>query len=113
MTLLLPLLAFLFGSLLVAAAALALAPARSPRRIERRLGEVTGTRTEPAESDETVRQGVHRHDEEDRQRRAAIAARKWASCSSGWCTPATAASEALVVFFGIRLGCARLCFRAC
>ena len=41
MTRLLPLLAFLFGSLLIAAAALAFAPGASA--IERRLGEVTGT----------------------------------------------------------------------
>ena len=41
MTLILPLLAFVFASLLVAAAAMMLAPRASA--IERRLGEVTGT----------------------------------------------------------------------
>jgi hypothetical protein len=40
---LLPLLAFLFASLLIAAGAMALAPA-SEATIERRLGEVSGTR---------------------------------------------------------------------
>jgi hypothetical protein len=40
---LLPVLAFLFASLLIAAGAMALAPA-STATIERRLGEVSGTR---------------------------------------------------------------------
>ncbi len=42
MTLLLPLLAFAFGSLLVAAAAMALAPTSAATTIGRRLGEITG-----------------------------------------------------------------------
>ena len=46
MTLLLPLLAFVFASLLVAAAAMALSPGMAGT-IERRLGEVTGTRAKP------------------------------------------------------------------
>ena len=54
--LLLPLLAFLFASLLVAAAALALSPAGGTT-IERRLGEVTGTpvRRRPTIRDTTAR----------------------------------------------------------
>ena len=47
MVLLLPLLAFLFASLLVAAAAMALSPAGAAT-IERRLGEVTSSPTKQA-----------------------------------------------------------------
>jgi tight adherence protein C len=48
---LLPLLAFLFASLLIAAGAMALAPA-SEATIERRLGEVSGTRRKEKTEDE-------------------------------------------------------------
>ena len=48
--LLIPILAFLFASLLVAAAAFAFAPAHGAA-IEQRLGEVTGTRPRSSESD--------------------------------------------------------------
>jgi hypothetical protein len=49
-TLLLPVLAFLFGSLLIAAAAMAFAPAAATA-IERRLGEVTGTRVKASDDE--------------------------------------------------------------
>ena len=48
--LLIPILAFLFASALVAAAAFAFAPANGSA-LEQRLGEVTGTRTKTSESD--------------------------------------------------------------
>src|SRR3977135_1264537 len=47
---LLPLLAFLFGALLIAAAAMAFAPSASTA-LERRLGEVTGTRVKVSSDD--------------------------------------------------------------
>ena len=46
MTILLPLLGFIFVSLLVAGAAMAMSPS-SAGTIERRLGEVTAARTDP------------------------------------------------------------------
>ncbi len=52
---LLPLLAFLFGSLLIAAGALALSPGATAA-IERRLGEVTGARVKERDDERRIRQ---------------------------------------------------------
>jgi tight adherence protein C len=106
--LLLPVLAFLFVVLLVTAGAMALAPAQGGT-IEQRLGELTGAR-------------VKRPDEERAYGRAVLEALK----RVGNVAPRSAKEmgklqkrlvaagyrnhEALVVFFGIRIGCAFLVF---
>ena len=105
---LLPLLAFLFASLLVAAAAMALSPSGTAT-IERRLGEVTGTRVkqtaeelgyERAVVDALKRigsVGPHSPSEMGKLRQKLVRA--------GY-----RSHEAVAVFFGIRLGFALLCF---
>ena len=108
MTLLLPLLAFLFASLLIAGGAMVFSP-HGETAIERRLGEVTGVREKPVEQD--VSYG-----------RAAIATLK----KIGAVAPRSAAEmsklqqrlvsagyrsrEALPIFFGIRIAAALLFF---
>ena len=92
MTMLLPLLAFLFGSLLIAAAAMAFAPAAAAA-IERRLGEVTGARVKASDDEPGYDRVDDRRAEEDRQRWRRSRDRRWASCSSGWSRPATAAAK--------------------
>jgi tight adherence protein C len=107
-TLLLPILAFLFASLLVAAGALALAPA-GEATIERRLGEVTGGRvkepTEHAGYDKAVL---------DALKKIGNVAPRAASETSKLRQKLVAAGyrnhEALPIFFGIRLGFAILLF---
>ena len=108
MMLLLPLLAFLFASLLVAAAALALAPSGAAT-IERRLGEATGAR-------------VRQPSDEPRYDRVILdALKKFGSVAPQspkemgklqrkLVTAGFRAHEAVAVFFGIRLACALLAF---
>ena len=105
MTLLLPLLAFAFASLLVAAAAMALAP--SPEAtIERRLGELTGV-------------PMHQPIEDAGHGKSLIAAFKRLGAMAPKASAAETSKlrqrlvaagyrggEALVIFFGIRLGAA-------
>jgi tight adherence protein C len=102
--LLLPILAFLFGSLLIAGAAMALAPAAATA-VERRLSEVTGTPVKAA-------------DEEDGHTRAILDTLKkfgamapqskseMGKLQRRLVTAGYRKHEAVAVFFGIRLGCA-------
>ncbi|HET6957349.1 MAG TPA: type II secretion system F family protein [Vicinamibacterales bacterium] len=108
MTLLLPLLAFLFGSLLIAAAAMAFAPAATTA-IERRLGEVTGTRVKASNDDpgydrvmiDTLKK-IGNMAPQSRSEMGKLQARLVAA---GY-----RSHEAVTVFFGIRLGCALVVF---
>ena len=106
--LLIPLLAFLFASLLVAAAAMAFAPADGAA-LERRLGEVTGTRPKAAESD-----GGYGKAFIGTLKRIGNAAPKSPSemgkLQQKLVHAGYRSREALVIFFGIRLGIAGLCF---
>ena len=101
---LLPVLAFLFGSLLIAAAAMALAPAATAT-IERRLGEVTGTRVKASGDDP----GYDRVVLDTLKRLGAMAPQSRAEMGKLQQRLVTAGyrqHEAIAVFFGIRLGCA-------
>jgi len=106
--LLLPLLAFLFASLLVAAAALALSPAGGTT-IERRLGEVTGTPVRPPTDDpgynRAILDGLKRFG-----RVAPQSAGEMGKLQKRLVTAGFRAHEAVAVFLGIRLGCALLAF---
>jgi tight adherence protein C len=107
--LLLPLLAFLFASLVIAATAMALSPS-GVGTIERRLGEVIvgGTADVPTEDkgynlailDALKRIG----------RVAPKSAKETGKLQQRLITAGYRGKEALVVFFGIRLGCAILAF---
>src|SRR5205823_5096559 len=104
MTMFIAALAFLFGLLIVAAAALVLAPAGTSA-IERRLGEVTGVSTAPAEPDFEYQRAIvgtlkrigsfapKSPSEMGKLRRLLVAA--------GY-----RGTDAMIVFFGIRLGLA-------
>jgi tight adherence protein C len=106
--LLLPLLGFIFVSLLVMAAAMALSPATGGT-IERRLGEITGMRPKEVAEDSGYRQVMidslkrigavapHSSSEMGKLQRKLL----WAGYRS---------HEAITVFFGIRIGCALLGF---
>jgi tight adherence protein C len=107
-TLLLPLLAFLFGSLLIAAAAMAFAPGATAT-IERRLGEVTGTPVKTSDSDP----GYDRVMIDTLKKFGAMAPQSRSELGKLQQRLVTAGyrkHEALAVFFGIRLGCALLVF---
>jgi tight adherence protein C len=107
-TLLLPLLAFLFGSLLIAAAAMAFAPGATAA-IERRLGEVTGTKVKASDSDP----GYDRVMIDTLKKFGAMAPQSRSELGKLQQRLVTAGyrkHEALAVFFGIRLGCALLVF---
>ncbi|MCC7416571.1 MAG: type II secretion system F family protein [Acidobacteria bacterium] len=105
---LIPVLAFIFVSLLVAAAALAFAPGEAAT-IERRLGEVVGGAHErPADDKPSYARVV------DTLKRLGNAAPRSASemgklqrklVNAGYRSP-----EAVAVFFGLRAGVAVLCF---
>ena len=104
MTVLIVLLAFMFGSLLVTAAALALAP-DAVGAMERRLGEVTGTMMKrPAEDagyDKKIVNALKRLGE--------IAPRSMSEkgkLQKRLITAGYRSHEALIVFFGVRLGVA-------
>ena len=106
--LLLPLLGFIFVSLLVMAAAMALSPATGGT-IERRLGEITGMRPKEVAEDSGYRQVMidslkrigavapHSASEMGKLQRKLL----WAGYRS---------HEAITIFFGIRIGCALLGF---
>ena len=106
--LLLPLLAFLFASLMVAAAALALSPSGGAT-IERRLGEVTGTRvrlpTDDPGYDRVILDALKRFGSVAPQSTNEMGKLQRKLVTAGF-----RAHEAVAVFFGIRLGCALLAF---
>ena len=108
MTMLLPLLAFLFGSLLIAAAAMALAPAEGAA-IERRLDEVTGTRakTEAGDSgyDRRIIDTLKKFGAMAPQSRSEMGKLQQRLVTAGY-----RKHEAIAVFFGLRLGCALVAF---
>jgi tight adherence protein C len=107
-SLLLPLLAFVFGSLLITAAAMAFAPGATAT-IERRLGEVTGTKVKSADSDP----GYDRVMIDTLKKFGAMAPQSRSELGKLQQRLVTAGyrkHEALAVFFGIRLGCALLVF---
>ena len=108
MLFLLPLLAFLFASLLVAGGAMALAP-NAALTVERRLGEVTGTdaRRPAAEA------GYHRAVIDALKRIGNMAPRSVSEMGKLQQKLTHAGfrnREAIVIFFGIRLGFALLLF---
>jgi tight adherence protein C len=107
--LLIPLLAFLFASLLVAAAAMALAPANAAT-IERRLSEVlTGERVaQPADDpgyNRVVIDTLKKIGRVAPQSPAEMGKLQRKLTMAGY-----RSHEAIAVFFGIRLGCALLVF---
>jgi tight adherence protein C len=107
-TLLLPLLAFLFVSLLVAAAAMALSPAGAAT-IERRLGEMTDGRAKaPVEES-----GLGRAAIDALKKIGSVApqsAKEMGKLQQKLVTAGYRSREAVVIFFGVRLGCAFLAF---
>ena len=107
MILLLPLLAFLFASLLVTAAALALSP-NAASTIEQRLGEVTGmamNRAEEAAYGKAVIDALKRLGNIAPKSVKEMGKLKQRLVVAGFRNP-----EALVVFFGIRIGVALAAF---
>ena len=105
---LLPLLAFLFGSLLIAAAAMAFAPGATTA-IERRLGEVTGTRVKASTDDP----GYDRVMIDTLKKFGAMAPQsrsEMGKLQQRLVTAGYRGHEAVAVFFGIRLGCALAVF---
>ena len=108
MIVLLPLLAFVFASLVVAAGAMALSPGESVT-IERRLGEVTGTRIKRPFEDS----GYDRVAVDWLKRIGNMAPRspkEMGKLQQKLTYAGFKGREALVVFFGIRLGLALLFF---
>jgi tight adherence protein C len=107
-TILLPLLAFLFASLLVAAGAMVLSPGAAAT-VERRLGEVTGTRVkrrfEDAGYDKVLVDTLKRIGNMAPRSPKEMGKLQQKLTYAGYRN-----REALVVFFGIRLGCALLMF---
>jgi tight adherence protein C len=101
---LLPFLAFLFGSLLIAAGALALSPGATAT-IERRLGEVTGTRVKERE-DEDGYDKVFIDTMKKIGNVAPRSSKELGKLQQRLITAGYRGSEALIVFFGIRLACA-------
>jgi len=101
-------LAFLFGTLLVAAAAMALSPG-SAATIERRLGEVTGTRIkgrfEDAAYDKMVITAMKRIGRAGPKSSSEMSKLQQRLVAAGY-----RSSEALAVFLGIRVGLAVLAF---
>ena len=109
MELLLPILAFLFASLLVAAGAMMFAPGAVTATVERRLGEVAGGRVK-----ETSEDGGHMRAVLDALKRVGDVAPRVASetgkLRQKLVTAGYRKHEALTIFFGIRLGVALLFF---
>ena len=100
MTLLLPLLVFLFVSVLVAAGAMALTPSTSA--IERRLGEVIGEAARPVPATSNIRDAVM----DWLKRLGAVAPRSTAEMGRLQQRLVTAGyrrREAVIVFFGLRI----------
>lgn len=107
MTLLLPLVAFLIASVLVGAAAYAFAPG-GVSAIERRLAEVVGTREKAAEDPaytKAVVKALKRIGSAAPQSGSEVGKLRQRLLAAGY-----RGSEALVVFFGIRVAFAVLCF---
>jgi tight adherence protein C len=105
---LLPLLAFVFASLLIAAGAMALAPS-SGASVERRLGEVTGTQVKRAFADA----GYDKIFVDTLKRIGNVAPRsskEMGKLQQKLVYAGYRSREALVIFFGIRLGFALLLF---
>jgi tight adherence protein C len=103
-TMLLPLLAFLFASLLIAAGAMAMAPAAAVT-IERRLGEVTGGRVKASGDDP----GYNRVMIDTLKKFGNVAphmASEMGKLQRRLVTAGYRSHEAVAIFFGIRLGCA-------
>ena len=104
MTLLLPLLAFMFASLLIAAGAMAMAPAAAVT-IERRLDEVTGGRVKTPGDDP----GYNRAIIDTLKRFGNVAphmASEMGKLQRRLVTAGYRNHEAVAIFFGIRLACA-------
>jgi tight adherence protein C len=107
MTLLLPLIGFIFVSLLVIAGAMALAPSGGSA-LERRLGEVTAARTDHSDEpppDRTVIQALKRMGA-----MAPRSAKELGKLQQRLVVAGYRSREALVVFFGLRLGLALIFF---
>jgi tight adherence protein C len=107
MTILLPLVGFIFISLLVIAGAMALAPSGATA-IQRRLGEVTSVRVEQSDEpppDRTVIEALKRMGA-----MAPRSAKELGKLQQRLVTAGYRTREALVIFFGIRLACAVGCF---
>jgi tight adherence protein C len=108
-TLLLPLLAFLFASLVVAATAMALAP-NGAATIERRLGEViVGGHVDAGPDD----RGYDRAIVDALKRIGRVAprsAKEVGKLQQRLITAGYRGNEAIIVFFGIRLTCALMAF---
>jgi tight adherence protein C len=108
MTILLPLLAFLFMSLLVTAAAMALSPGAAAA-IQRRLGEIRGTSempaAEPAPYERMVVDSLKRLGRFAPKSPSELGRLRTKLVTAGY-----RGTEALPIFIGIRLGCALLFF---
>ena len=107
MTILLPLVGFVFISLLVIGGAMALAPSGGTA-LARRLGEVTSARTDQSDEpppDRTVIDALKRMGA-----MAPRSAKELGKLQQRLVTAGYRSREAMVVFFGIRLGFAVLCF---
>jgi tight adherence protein C len=109
-TFVLPLLAFLFAALLITAGAMALSPAQGGA-IAQRLGELSGTRVKRPDDDPGYERVVI-----DTLKRVGNIAPSSATEMGKLQQRLVAAGyrnhEALIVFFGIRLGCAFVAFAA-
>ena len=107
---LLPILAFVFGSLVVTALAIAFAPAGATA-IERRLGDVTGAALEPSRPElgygKAMLEGLKRLGAAAPRLESEIGKLQQRLVSAGF-----RSNEALVVFFGIRIGAALTAFAA-
>ena len=108
MIVLLPLLAFAFGSLLIAAGAMVMWP-RSAAAVERRLNEIAGDHAGSAVQDRSYRRSLT-----DRVKRLGELVPKSASETGKLQRKLVAAGyrqhEAIWIFFGIRIGVALACF---
>ena len=108
MTMLLPLLAFVFGSLVITAAAMAFATGGATT-IERRLGEVTGRRVKASADDpgydRVMIDTLKKFGAMAPQSRSEMGKLQRKLVTAGFRT-----HEAVAVFFGIRLGCALAVF---
>ena len=106
MVVLLPILAFLFVSLLITAAAMALSPSGAGV-IERRLGEVSGTQTiaDDGISYDAVVDGLKKLGKAVPRSPSEMGKLQKRLVTAGYRN-----SEAVAVFFGLRIGFALLCF---
>jgi len=110
LTLLLPLLAFLFASALIAGAAWKLAPG-SVGTMERRLGELTGTTLRPVDEETPI----HKPFIEVLKRLGSFAPKspgEMGKLQQRLVAAGYRSGEAIAIFFGIRIGVAVLAFLA-